>query len=186
MVFSSYYKFEHLTGTKAYTRVECTASTGDYKPLENLRTKKARKASEKIDACFVGQLTLRLCKLPSKYKVDPDRIPSIVLVKNTNVSSIKGERGFLESGVFTPDYQDITFGYGDMNGTPDGFLFVLKDVEFTNGRLKDGATIEIFVAPHQARTALNLWQSVRMRYPRMLAEMAALRAKAKIERYGNE
>lgn len=184
MILSSYYKFTHKTGTKGKTRVDCLASTGDYNPLELLRTKKERKASAKIDACLVGQLALRLCKLPSKYNVDPDRKPSIVLVKNENVSSIREIRGFM-SGVFVPDYQNMEFGYGDMNGTPDALLFVLKDVEFTNGRLKEGATVEVFVAPHQAHNALNLWQSVRMGDKRLLAEMAALKAKAIPERSNN-
>lgn len=165
--------------------MDCTTSTGDYNPLEALRTKKERKASLKVDACLIGQLALRLCKLPSKYNVDPDRRPSIVFVKNENVSSIREIRGFI-GGVFVPDYQNMEFGYGDMNGTPDALIFVLKDVEFTNGRLKNDATIELFVAPHQAHNALNLWQSVRMGDKRLLAEMAALRAKAMPERNNND
>lgn len=177
-MFTSYYVFEHLTGTNAKTRIDCTASTGDYKPFEEMRTKKEQ--NFKGDSFKVGGLTLRLCHLPCKYKVDPDRKPNLALVKDRSVSSVKEIRGLM-SGVYCPDLNNCNIAFGDMSHTHDALLFVLKDVDFDNGRLKDGAKIEVFVAKGQSRVSRELWSEIRIGNENYRAEMAALRAKAKQE-----
>lgn len=180
-MISSYYKYERITGTKAATRLVCTASTGDYQPLEIMRAKKSRK-SNKGDITKFGQLSARLCTLPSKFHVDPDRQPDFALVSTRNISSIKNISGFI-SGVFTPDLKDAEFAYGDIYNTSDAILFVLKNWEFTNRRIKDGASIELFIIKHEAHRAKDYWQAARMGYQPLLKEMVDMRAKAKSETF---
>lgn len=183
--FECYYKFEHLKGTKAMTRLVCLFSTGNYPPFEKLRTTKAAKATAKKDACSVGELSLRLCRLPERFKVEAETKPNLVLVKNGNISSIKQADGFL-SGAYVPGYENALIGFGDFCHTPDALLFVLRNVEYTDGRLKDGATVEVFVAKRQACWALRIWQAARLPTVPLLQEMEALRKQARPETFAGE
>lgn len=177
LVFQHYYKFQHVFGAKAKTRLICVASTHDYLPFERLRTQKERKETQTRDACKVGGLVVGLCQFPYKFDIDPQRKPMLILKKSQNISSIQD----IVSGLFFPDCEHTQLAHGDMNNTADGLLFVLRDVEYINGRLRGNATLEVFIARHRAHESLLLWQLARLPDAMLWKDIKELRAKAKAE-----
>jgi len=121
MILTDYYHFERLNGQKSASRLDCTRSTGGYNEFEALRSK-------------TGLFLYYGKPLDSNNKRRPEK----ALTKGTYLS-----------GVIIPDVE-VSYGYGDVKGTNDALLFILDDCKEDNeGKLIDGATIEIFVARGQ-------------------------------------
>lgn len=144
MILTDLYRFERKPGTVSKLRIDCTASTRSYDQLESMRAAKQLRRTEKRDGCNVGDLFLYFGDVPEQFGRDARRKADKALTKTKNISSI-----------YVPDPQSC-YGYGDMKGTADALLFVFHDAGVTDGRLNDGAVIEVFVARGLAkdRTAL--------------------------------
>jgi len=166
-VLTNYYKFERVPGTASKSKIVCTASTKDYKPLEVLRATRARKAG-KNDAINVGDLFLYYGNIPDNFSNDAKAKADKCLTKTNNVSSIS----------MLP--RSTVYGHGDMKGTPDALLFKFKDAEVTEGKLNDGAVIEIFIAKGQAQNQRSLCSL--MADGALDDEVQALREKARSEK----
>lgn len=148
MILTDYYRLERIAGTKSKMRVNCTHSTASYQPLESLRCSKAIKATDKRDGCSIGSLFFYLGAVPEVFGGDCKRKADMCLTKTHNISSI-----------YQPDITN-DFGFGDFRGTKDALLFIFKDAALANGRLQDGASIEIFVARGLAKNRLALYNQL--------------------------
>ena len=128
---------------------------------------------------------MRLCPRSDKMlKANPLRVPEMLLVHGKgHISSLYKASDFIVAGVYNPDLKVLKFAYGDMHGTPDALLFVLKDVQSIDGRLTEGAQLEIFVAKNMSHYSKGIWAYVKGGRQELLDEMANLRAIAKKEVY---
>ena len=144
MILTDYYKFERVA-TKAKTRLDCIASTKSYPEFEEKRAASPTKQTEKRDAIAVGDLVVYLTNQPESYGGSNKR-------KADKSLSIKGKN---LSSIYEPDPSN-GFGYGDMKGTTDALLFVMK-IEEVNGWLQDGGIVEVFVARGQNTHKVNLY-----------------------------
>ena len=148
MILTDYYRFERLEGMKAKLRVDCTASTKSYQPLEEKRATKAMRKTEKRDGFAVGDLFCYFGDVPDTFGGNVHRKADKALTKSKNISSI-----------FVPDPQN-NFGYGDMVGTADALLFAFHNIEPVNGTLIAGANIEVFVARGYAKDRMALYNEL--------------------------
>lgn len=134
MILTDYYRFERLEGTLAKLRIDCTASTGSYDPLEALRNK----AGDLF--LYIGDNTYT--------KAGKERKADLALSRTAHISS-----------VYNPDL-NLPYWYGDMKGTTDAFLFVHQNTEFINGGTQAGAVIELFVARGQRNNRSQLYNTL--------------------------
>lgn len=148
MIFTDYYLFKHISDTKG--RVDCIISTCSYPPFEALRNSKGELFG------YIGDNTHT--KAGQKGKSD------LAFTKTKHISSI-----------FRPDITS-NLGFGDVNHTTDALLFVFTNFSITNGRLSDGATIEIFVARGYRADRQNLY--IMFADGELNAEIEALRQQA--------
>lgn len=167
MILTDYYRFERMAGTISKLRVDCTASTQSYIHMESKRAIKHLKHTDKRDGCNVGDLFCYYGDRPEQFGGDVRRKADKALTKTENISSI-----------YVPDPQS-DFAYGDMKGTADALLFIMHDAEVTDGRLSDGAVIEVFVARGCARDRIGLYNSLADGL--LDDEIAALRERAVTE-----
>lgn len=150
MILTDLYTISKLPGDKSKMRMDCTASTKSYNPMEALRNKR-------------GELFL--------YVGD-------------NTYTGKGERGKSDLALSRGDHitsicttdATLPFWYGDFHKTSDALLMVHRGFSVTDGRVADGATIEIFVARGHRANRLNLYAM--FCDGALDAEMAALRQRA--------
>lgn len=130
MILTDYYRFEKKPGGKSKLRIDCTASTASYNPMEALRNKK-------------GELFVYVCQ---NYTEKGQRGKSTLALSRTDhITSL-----------CTTDVT-LPLWYGDYLGTADALLMVQKDFSMPDGRVADGATIEIFVARGYSHCTLNLF-----------------------------
>ncbi len=148
MILSDYYCFERLEGTLSKLRVDCTASTKSYEPMEDKRATKTLRHTDKRDGCNVGDLFCYFGDVPEQFNGNVQRKADKALTKSKNISSI-----------YTPDPKS-NLGFGDMKGTADALLFVFHDAQPINGRLQAGAVIEIFVARGYAKDRVALYNEL--------------------------
>jgi hypothetical protein len=148
MILTDYYCFKRLEGTLAKLRVDCTASTKNYEPMEGKRATKAQRHTDKRDGCNVGDLFCYFGDVPEQFGGDVHRKADKALTKSKNISSI-----------YTPDPKS-NLGFGDMKGTADALLFVFHDAQPINGRLQTGAVIEVFVARGYAKDRVALYNEL--------------------------
>ena len=134
MILTDYYRFEKLSNQKSKLRIDCTASTCAYNPLEAFRNKKGELF------LYIGDNTYT--KAGSGRKAD------LALSNKTHISS-----------VYNPDIT-LPYWYGDMRGTADAFLFVHNNPEFINGGIQVGAIIELFVARGQRNNRSQLYNAL--------------------------
>lgn len=167
MILTDLYRFEKKAGTISKLRIDCTASTRSYEPLENKRATKGLRHTGKRDGCNVGDLFCYFGDVPEQFGGDAKRKADRALTKTKNISSI-----------YVPD-PCSGLAYGDMKGTADALLFVMQDAEVTDGRLNDGAVIEIFVARGLARNRVALYNELADGL--LDDEIAALRERAVTE-----
>lgn len=134
MILTDYYRFEKLPNQRSKLRIDCTASTCGYAPLEAFKNRKG-------DLFFyIGDNTYT--KAGAKRKSD------LALSNTTHISSI-----------YNPD-MELPYWYGDMKGTADAFLFVHHNAEFINGSIQQGAVIELFVARGQRNNRTQLYNAL--------------------------
>ena len=134
MILTDYYRFEKLPNQKSKLRIDCTASTGSYNPLEMYRNK-------------TGDLFLYIGD-NTYTKAGEQRKADLALSKTIHISS-----------VYNPD-PELPYWYGDMKGTSDAFLFVHHDTKFVNGGIQVGAVIELFVARGQRNNRTQLYNAL--------------------------
>lgn len=96
MILTDYYRFEKLPNQRSKLRIDCTASTGSYDPLETLRNKDGDLF------LYIGDNT--------HTKAGRERKADLVLSRTTHISS-----------VYNPDL-NFPYWYGDMKGTTDAFF----------------------------------------------------------------
>ena len=166
MILTDLYRFERKPGTVSKLRIDCTASTKSYDPLENKRATKQLKPGKR-DGCNIGDLFVYFGDVPEQFGGDARRKADKALTKTKNISSI-----------YVPDPQS-SYAYGDMKGTADALLFVFHDAGVTDGRLNDGAVIEIFVARGLAKDRMALYNELADGL--LDDEIAALRERAVTE-----
>ena len=133
MILTDYYRFEKLS-QKSKLRIDCTASSHSYDPLEVLRNK-------------TGDLFLYIGD-NTHTKAGKERKTDLALSKTSHVSSI-----------YNPDL-NLPYWYGDMNRTTDAFLFVHQNSRFVNGGIQEGAVIELFVARGQRNNRIQLYNAL--------------------------
>ncbi len=132
MILTDYYRFERLPiKSKSKSRIDCTASTKNYNPLEVLKNKDGELFLYVIDNTYT--------------KAGKERKADLALTKTTHLSSL-----------YHPDVEK-PFYYGDMRGTSDALLIVAKDFTMIEGRIKDGAIIEIFIARGMRNDRIQLY-----------------------------
>lgn len=148
MILTDLYRFEKKAGTISKTRIDCTASTMGYEPLERMRSSKFLRRTDKRDGCNVGDLFCYFGDVPEQFGGDARRRADRALTKSRNISS-----------VYVPDPAS-GLAYGDMKGTSDALLFVFQNAEVADGRLSDGAVIELFVARGLAKDRLALYNEL--------------------------
>ena len=148
MILTDLYRFERKPGTVSKLRIDCTASTKSYDPLENKRATKQLRRTDKRDGCSVGDLFVYFGDVQEQFGGDARRKADKALTKTKNISSI-----------YVPDPQS-SYAYGDMKGTADALLFVFHDAGVTDGRLNDGAVVEIFVARGLAKDRMALYNEL--------------------------
>lgn len=153
-ILTDLYVFKKLQGQKSRLRIDCTASTGSYNPLEVLR--------DKAGALFLYIGDNRHTRAGREGKAD------LALSKTSHISSI-----------YNPDLNQ-PYWYGDMKGTTDAFLFVCHDVEFVDGKIQPGAVIELFVARGQRHNRGYLYNA--LCGGELDGEVAALRGEAEKSR----
>lgn len=112
MILTDYYRFEKLPNQRSKLRIDCTASTGSYDPLEALRNK----AGDLF--LYIGDNT--------HTKAGKERKADLALSRTTHISS-----------VYNPDL-NLPYWYGDMKGTTDAFLFVHQNTEFIMVEYRQG------------------------------------------------
>ena len=164
MILTDYYKFEKIAGSISKTRIDCTASTRTYDNFEGLRARRSSKRTGKRDEIAAGSLFIHYSDVPTGFGGDVHRKADKCLSKGGNISS-----------VYVPNVTE-EIGFGDMKGTTDALLFVFHDCDFTDGRVKDGAQIEVFVARGQSKNKGNLY--ILLSDGELDAEMEQLRKKA--------
>lgn len=132
MILTDYYHFERLSGGKSKTRMDCTASTQSYNPLESLRNKQGRLF------VYVGDNT---------HTNDGKRGKSdLALTNGIHITSL------YTTAVETGRY------YGDFNNTPDALLMVCTGFEkYTNGSVATDSVIDLYVARGYEANIHNLF-----------------------------
>lgn len=143
MILTDYYRFEKLPNCKSKLRIDCTASTNSYEPMEVMRATRAVR-----HRCNVGDLFCYYGDVPDTFGGNVHRKADKALTKTKNISSI-----------FIIDAKS-NLGYGDMKGTADALLFVFTDAKVTDGRLQAGAVIDIFVARGYAKNREALYNEL--------------------------
>lgn len=144
-VLTDYYKFERVA-TKAKMRLDCTASTESYPELEEKRSTKVNRATEKRDATNVGDLVIYFGDVPDNFGGNVHRkADKSITIKGKNLSS-----------VYVPD-PESGFGYGDFRGTADALLFAFQDCNVVDGRLQAGAVIEVYIARGESKNRVPLY-----------------------------
>lgn len=135
MIFTDYYKFEKLEGTKAQSRIDCTTSTKEYRPFEILRNKK-------------GELFFYLANGTDCVKNNAKRIPDICLT--SGISYI--------SGIFVPDIS-IKIGFGDIKKTTDVFIILLENLNRKGRVIEEKSSFELFIARGQNLNQNQIYQA---------------------------
>ena len=131
MILTDYYLFEKLPNQKSKLRIDCTATTGGYNPLEAFRNK-------------AGDLFLYIGE-NAHTKAGRERKADLALSRGEHISSL-----------YNPDL-GLPYWYGDMKGTTDAFMFVFHNTEVVNGGVRAGAIIELFVARGQRNNRSQLY-----------------------------
>jgi hypothetical protein len=134
MILTDYYKFEKLPNQKSKLRIDCTASTKSYPDFEELRNKSG------ILCLYIGDNTHTQAGI--KRKSD------LALTKSKHITSI-----------YTPDIES-DYSHGDMRRTSDAILFIFSNVEFVEGNINVGATIEALIARGQRNNRNSLFNEL--------------------------
>ena len=118
-MLTDYIKYERLKNQKSKSRLDCTASTSTYPDFD--------------DKPFI-------------YICPNDHIKAS-RQRKTDLSVTSG-RGKHVTSIYTTELQNgMSYAYGDNKGTTDLLLFIFQNFNIeADGRITEGATVEIFVA----------------------------------------
>ena len=144
MILTDLYIFEKLPDCKSKLRIDCTASTNSYNPLEALRATRQLKHTDKRDGCNIGDLFLYIGD-NTYTKAGAERKADLALSRTNHISSI-----------YNPE-PTSQYWYGDFHATADALLFIHNDIDFVDGAIQSGAIIEIFVARGQRNNRAQLF-----------------------------
>jgi hypothetical protein len=134
MIITDYYRFEKLPNQHSKLRLDCLQSTKSYNSFEEKRATKVQRETEHRDAIDMGNLIIYYGDVPDRFGGDVKRKASkSISIKGNNLSS-----------VYVPDVSN-NFGYGDMRGTTDALLFAFDNFDVIDGKIQEGATLEIFI-----------------------------------------
>ncbi|MCQ2289738.1 MAG: hypothetical protein MJZ63_00485 [Muribaculaceae bacterium] len=125
MIITDYYKMQELKVMKSH-RFDCTASTGEYPLFEAI----AHRARNGRFYCYYNGI-------PDSFSANAQRKADKALSNGDNISS-----------VYIPNLSSPLIGYGDVNGTNDGLLFLFSE---------DYKMLEIFVARGYKNNIRNLF-----------------------------
>jgi len=154
MILTDYYCFDKLPEIKSKLRLNCTASTSSYNPLEALRNKRGE--------LFVYLMENSYTKAGQNGKAD------LALGHgDTHISSI-----------YMPDITQA-FGVGDMIHTADAFVFSFDNFKLIDGHPSEGTRLEVFVARGKRQCLNGLYNLVCD--GELDAEMQLLRKQARPE-----
>ncbi|MBQ0063718.1 MAG: hypothetical protein KBS94_06810 [Prevotella sp.] len=122
--------------------------------MERARATKAKAGTEKQDAIKVGSLRIYHNRTPEHYGVNSARKPAYsVTLGGKNLS-----------GAYIPstEFENPTcfIGWGDVKGTSDLIVFVFSAFEVIDGRVSDGAMLEMFIARDYAQHFRNVLDAV--------------------------
>jgi len=132
MILTDYYRFDKLPEIKSKLRLNCTASTASYNPLEALRNKRAE--------LFVYLMQNSYTKAGRDGKAD------LALGHgDTHISS-----------VYMPEIEQA-FGVGDMIHTADALVFTFANFKLIDGRPSEGTRLELFVARGKRHSLSGLY-----------------------------
>lgn len=135
MILTDYYRFDKRPEIKSKLRLDCTASTASYKPLEAMRNKR-------------GELFAYLGD-NSYTKAGREGKAELALTHgDTHISSIY----LLEV--------HYAYGVGDMIHTPDAIVFVFSNFEYIDGHPREGSRLELFIARGNSHNKQNLFTKV--------------------------
>ena len=134
MILTDFYRFEKLPNQKSKLRIDCTASTASYDPLEEMRNK----AGELF--MYIGDNT--------HTRAGRQRKADLAFSKTAHISSI-----------YVPDVA-LPYWYGDMKGTADALLMEHNGVTFVDGAIQAGAIIELFVARGHRNNRCQLYNAL--------------------------
>ncbi|MBX3164248.1 MAG: hypothetical protein KF900_07175 [Bacteroidetes bacterium] len=113
-----------MPNQKSKHRLDCTQSTQSYQPLEIQKNKK-------------GEQFLYVQHFTDHIKAARQRKGDTTITSGAGIHITSVFQADVNSGV----------AYGDMKGTTDLLMFVFTNFSReADGRIKDGATVEIFVA----------------------------------------
>ena len=134
MIITDYYQFAKLPEQKSKLRLDCLQSTKSYNSFEEKRATKMQRVTEHRDAIDLGNLIIYYGDVPDRFGGDVKRKASkSISIKGNNLSS-----------VYVPDVAN-NYGYGDMRGTTDALLFFFDKFDVIDGKIQEGATLEIFI-----------------------------------------
>lgn len=154
MILTDYYRFDKLPELKSKLRLNCTASTASYNPLERLRNKQG------CLFIYLGENTYTKAGNDGKAYL-------AITHGDTHISS-----------VFMPELE-LPAGVGDMIYTSDALVFMLSNFALVNGCPREGSVLEIFVARGQSHNQDCLFNLL---YDgELVLEMQRLREAAKPE-----
>lgn len=105
MILTDYYKMEKLPSVKSPTRLDCTVSTGSYKPFEDI-----------ADKCRQKRFKFHYGATPEQFKAEAQRKGGMAITNSKNIST-----------VYTPNLESPLYGYGDVRGTNDALLFLFTE-----------------------------------------------------------
>lgn len=168
-MITDYYRFVRVAKHSA-TRMDCEASTKSHPFMEDLRGTRTCKETEKSDALNKGDLKIYVVKTPANFDCTTERKADLsVTIGRKNLSQI-----------YKPvDSLNMPFAYGDVNGTSDAIIFVLRDLQTINGRIKQGAVLEVFVCRGMLNNQVALYNMACN--GELDEEMEAMREKATLD-----
>ena len=153
---------------KAKRRMDCVISTHNYMPLEAARSKKPRRGGANSDPVEAGALLGYVSVVPRSFGYPAQR-------RFDRVFSTGGRN---VSGIHFPDpAPNGVIAWGDMKGTNDALLFVFHGFQTVDGRISEGAIMEVFVSRGNAAYGNTLCRM--MEEGRLNAEIKELRDKAR-------
>lgn len=118
MILKHYYKLLKLPSDQSKQRMDCLESTRDYLPFETRR----------------GERPLYFKVSPDSY-INPLSVGLALACKGDHISRIE-----------VPDTNQ-PYWMGDVKGTSDTILILVKSFERVDGRILPESELEIFIAP---------------------------------------
>lgn len=135
MILTDYYRFDKLPNIKSKLRLDCTASTASYNPLEAMRNKR-------------GELFVYLGKNGYTKPGRNGKADLALTHGDTHISS-----------VYMPEISQA-LGVGDMIHTADALVLIFENFKLIDGHPCEGTSMELFVARGMRHTQNGLYNLI--------------------------